>query len=118
MAQRKITYDDKSNNVTIVDRTKQATAEDFQDIKDTVNNNVDDINDRFYREDINLVANTDYNIPNPHSFTDAIPQIVQVKALDGTVILDAYLNVNQSTGDITIQVGSDFNNAIITSIGW
>ena len=37
MAARKITYLDKTNIRPITDRTKQATAEDFQDIKDSHN---------------------------------------------------------------------------------
>lgn len=43
MAQLKITYEDKTNPVPIVDRTQQATAADFNQIKQIVNNNADDV---------------------------------------------------------------------------
>lgn len=40
----KLTYSTKTNPVAITDRTKQATAEDFNEIKTVVNNCVDGIN--------------------------------------------------------------------------
>lgn len=40
----KLTYSNKTNPIAIVDRTKQATAEDFNEIKVVVNNCVDGIN--------------------------------------------------------------------------
>lgn len=40
----KLTYQTKTNPVAIVDRTKQATAEDFNELKATVNECVDGIN--------------------------------------------------------------------------
>lgn len=40
----KLTYGTKTNIVAISDRTKQATAEDFNDIKTVVNNVVDGVN--------------------------------------------------------------------------
>jgi hypothetical protein len=40
----KLTYDEKSNAEPITDRTTQATAEDFNDIKTTVNEVVDGVN--------------------------------------------------------------------------
>jgi hypothetical protein len=43
MAQGEITYGNKSNAVPVVNREEQATAEDFQDIKDIVNANAQDI---------------------------------------------------------------------------
>lgn len=43
MAQTQITYTDKTNKVVIVDRTKQATAEDFNEIKAAVNDNANDV---------------------------------------------------------------------------
>jgi len=118
MAQNQILYNDKSNAVPVADRDTQATAEDFQDIKDTVNNNATDVDDKFRSATINLVANTDYTQANLHTQTGAIPRMTIVKASDGTNILDAYLNTNQSTGITTINVGSNYNNAIFISIGW
>lgn len=118
MGQTLISYADKSNNVAIVDRTKQAAAEDFNELKTVVNNNANDVDDRFKLAVVNLVANTDYTWTNPHTATGAIPRLIQVKASDGTVILDAYMSVNQSTGLVTIQVGANYSNAILTSIGW
>lgn len=118
MAQSQITYNDKSNAVPIVDRDTQATAEDFQDIKDTVNVNADDVTDKFKEATINLVANTDYSQANLHINAGAIPKITQLKASDGTTILDAYINVDQGTGVTTINVGSNYTNAIFISIGW
>lgn len=118
MAQELLTYADKSNNVPIVDRTVQATADDFNEIKDAVNNNANDIDDRFKQVVVNLVADTDYNQANLHTATGAIPRMVQLRAEDGTVILDPYLNVDQATGITTINVGANFPNAIFTSIGW
>jgi len=118
MAQQLITYDDKSNNVPIVDRSQQASAEDFNEIKEVINANAEDVDDRFKQSIIDLVANVDYEQINLHTAMGAIPRIVQLKASDGTNILDAYLNVNQSTGLTTINVGSDFSNAIFISIGW
>ena len=43
MAVRKITYNNKSNPVPIINREEQACAEDFQDIKDTVNAHADEL---------------------------------------------------------------------------
>lgn len=43
MAQSKITYNDKINNIPITDRDKQASAEDFNEIKQVVNDNADDV---------------------------------------------------------------------------
>ena len=40
----KITYADKSNTIPVVDRPLQATAEDFNEIKEVVNNLVDRAN--------------------------------------------------------------------------
>ena len=40
----KLTYQTKTNPIAITDRTKQATAEDFNEIKTVVNNCVDGIN--------------------------------------------------------------------------
>lgn len=40
----KLLYDTKTNPVAIVDRTQQATAEDFNEIKTVVNNCADGIN--------------------------------------------------------------------------
>lgn len=118
MAQSKITYNDKSNAVPIVDRDTQAAAEDFQDIKDTVNDNADDVTDKFKEAEINLVANTDYSQANLHANVGAIPKITQLKASDGTNIIDAYISTNQTTGVTTINVGSNYTNAIFISIGW
>lgn len=118
MAQRKITYPDKSNAVPVIDRDTQATAEDFQDIKDVNSDNVDDINSRFKQAVINLVANVSYPQPNLHTATNAIPRMTQLKGSDGTNIIDAYLSTNQATGVTTINVGANFSNAIFISIGW
>jgi len=41
MAQSKITYEDKENNIPIVIRKKQVAAEDLNEIKSVVNSNVD-----------------------------------------------------------------------------
>jgi hypothetical protein len=66
---------------------------------------------------INLIADTDYIHTNP--FTgNKIPGTVNLFASDGTKILDAYINVNQTTGDITINVGANYSNAILKTIGW
>jgi hypothetical protein len=46
MSQDKITFDEKSNNVSIVDRQKQVAAEDLNEIKEVVNNNADDADER------------------------------------------------------------------------
>ena len=43
MARLKITYVDKNNVIPIVDRPSQATAEDFNEIKQVVNSLVDEI---------------------------------------------------------------------------
>lgn len=118
MAQEQITYNDKANPIPVDNRDQQATAEDFQDIKDTVNGNADDVTDRFKQVVIDLVARTDYIQANLHTETGAIPRNVQLKASDGTVILDPYINTNQSTGITTIQVGANYSNAIFISIGW
>ena len=116
--QEQITYNDKSNPVPIVDRERQATAEDFNDIKSVVNNNADNVDDKFKQVAINLVAKTDYEQANLHTATGAIPRNTQLKASDGTVILDAFIRVNQSTGVTTLNVGANYNNAIFISVGW
>ncbi len=66
---------------------------------------------------VNLVANTDYNQSNPFTLP-IIPRISELLASDGTKILDAYININQTSGDITIQVGANYNGAILNLIGW
>ncbi len=75
------------------------------------------INNRFAKQTINLVANTDLPISNPFVFP-IVPNIVQVRASDGTLILDAYQNVDPSDGDIVINTGANYTSAIITIIGW
>lgn len=40
----KLTYEDKENPNSVTDRKKQATAEDFNEIKEVVNNCVDGLN--------------------------------------------------------------------------
>ena len=40
----KLTYSTKTNPVSVTDRSKQATAEDFNELKEVVNNCVDGIN--------------------------------------------------------------------------
>lgn len=118
MAQSLITYNDKSNAVPIADRDTQATAEDFQDIKDVVNGNSEDVDDKFQSVVINLVANTDYNQANLHTQSNAIPRMTELKTSTGVKILDAYIGVNQTTGVTTINVGANYTNAIFISIGW
>ena len=44
MTVAKLTYEDKVNSVAIVERRLQATAEDFNDIKEIVNAAVDSVN--------------------------------------------------------------------------
>jgi len=73
---------------------------------------------RFNKQTINLVANVDYNaITNPFAFP-IVPNIIQVRASDGTLILDAYQNVDPLDGDIVINTGANYTGAIITIIGW
>ncbi len=72
---------------------------------------------RFNKQTINIVANTDYNISNPFVFP-IVPNIIQVRASDGTKILDAYENVNPANGNIIINTGANYTGAIITIIGW
>ena len=58
MAQlNKLTYQDKTNPVPVVDRPTQATAEDFNEIKATVNACVDGIN-QIKSDEAALVAGT------------------------------------------------------------
>lgn len=72
---------------------------------------------RFNKQTINLVANTDYDISNPFVFP-IVPNIVQIRASDGTLILDAYQNIAPADGDIIIYTGAAYTGAIITIIGW
>jgi len=73
---------------------------------------------RFDKQTTNLVADTDNtDITNPFVFP-IVPNVVQVRASDGTLILDAYQNVNPANGNITIQTGANYTGAIITIIGW
>ena len=65
----------------------------------------------------NLVADTDFVLSNPFTLP-IMPNLVNLMASDGTKILDAYININQSTGNVTMNVGANFNNAIITILGW
>ena len=75
------------------------------------------LQNRFNKQTVNLVANVDYPINNPFTFP-IVPNIVQVRASDGTLILDAYQNVNPANGNIIIQTGANYTGAIITIIGW
>ena len=80
-------------------------------------NDITALENRFDKQTINLVANTDYNITNPFVFP-IVPNIIQVRASDGTLIIDAYNNIDQSDGDIIINTGASYTGAIITIIGW
>lgn len=66
---------------------------------------------------INLVADTDYPIANPFPGL-VIPKFVEVLASDGTHIIGLYINMDQSSGVVTINSGSNYSNAIVNIIGW
>lgn len=87
-----------------------------------INNAVIALEGRFLSQIITLVADTDLPIPNPYTLP-IIPRIVDVKSLNiltnkAVNIIGLFKEVDQVTGDIVINSGSDFDNAILTIIGW
>lgn len=70
-----------------------------------------------YNDTINLVANTDYDISNPFDL-NRVPFDVNVYDSSGTRINVNYINIDQATGDITINVGANYTNAIVSVVGW
>ena len=75
------------------------------------------LENRFDKQTANIVANTDYTISNPFTLP-IIPNIVEVRASDGTKIIGLYNNIDQTSGDIILNSGSNYTGAIITIIGW
>ena len=65
-----ITYTDKTNVNAIVDRTKQSTAEDWQEVKDTINTNAVLLHRESTIESL-VDGNTSHTITFPVAFEDA-----------------------------------------------
>jgi len=65
---------------------------------------------------INLVADIDYTFANPYTLP-IIPRKVQLLKSTGEVINNPYVVINQTTGIITINVGTSYTGAIINTTG-
>jgi len=65
---------------------------------------------------INLVAGADYTFANPYTLP-VIPRTVELLKSTGEIINNAYILVNQTTGIITINVGTSYTGAIINTTG-
>jgi len=66
---------------------------------------------------INLVEDTDYTFSNPFNLP-IIPKSVELLRSTGEIIETKYAVINQTTGDIIINVGTTYTNAIINTTGW
>ena len=119
MAQEQITYNDKSNPVPIVDRQQQATAEDFQDIKDTVNSNAQDTETRlgfypFTFENADLVSGV---LSVPHNLNTGFPKVT-LRRPDGTfeepTQIMVYIDANNINLDFGGPIAAGTWNGLVT----
>ena len=65
---------------------------------------------------INLVADIDYTFANPYTLP-IIPRAVTLLKSTGEIIETKYAIINQTTGIITINVGTSYTGAIINTTG-
>jgi len=105
-----ITYINKTNLNAIVDRTKQSTAEDWQDVKDVVNN----LARLLHREsdDVALSVATSHEISFDDNFDDTdycIVKMVVYKEITGGIDDVGYFNLVKSVDKINFETYTDVN---------
>jgi len=105
----KLTYTNKTNPISVVDRTKQATAEDFNEIKSIVNDCVDGIN-WIKSDEVALVVGV-----NHVSFMAAYPAGVPYGIIvhncynsKGYLVAHKISNKTTSGFDVTVSEASTF----------
>lgn len=111
MAQEELTYDNKSNPVPIVDRTKQSTAEDFNDIKSIVNTNARDVNTRlnsypFTFDNSDLTSGV---LPVTHNLDTEFPKLT-LKRPNGTFEESTQIMVYVDTNNVNLDFGGDIDS--------
>jgi hypothetical protein len=108
MAQSQLTYDNKTNPIDVIDRSQQATAEDFNEIKSVVNANATDADDRITQNESDIASNTS-SISNKVSESD-------VNSSRGTLVYSARIlwldSVITKTEFINDKDGSTFISSI------
>ena len=72
---------------------------------------------------IDLVEDVNYTFSNPFNLPIIPAHVFIYKPITdlenpGQMIESPYISINQTTGDITINVGTSYTNAIIKTIGW
>lgn len=108
MAQTKITYTDKTNPIDVVDRSQQATAEDFNEIKTAINANADDADERMdqNKTDINTLKT---------NVGDKVTES-EVNASRGTLVYSARVVWDDSTITKTEFINNKNGSSFISSI--
>lgn len=99
-------------NINLGAAPNDGNGDTIRDGGDKINDNFIELYDRNKSTTQSLTANVDYVWANPFTLP-VIPKDAVMYASDGTKVLDAYININQSTGDITFNVGANFTNAIL-----
>lgn len=89
MAQKKITYDDKTDRFPIIDRLRQVTAADLNELKRVINDNADDVEVRFGQQ---------AGIPRLNK-----PHLVAVSSTMNSIWL-SFADVNSSPSEVGIEV--------------
>lgn len=105
----KLTYATKSNKIAVADRTTQATAEDFNEIKEVVNNCVDGIN-LIKADEVALIAGVN-NVVFLTAYPIGLPfAIVVHNCYNASGYLVAHTITNKTvTGfDVTVSEAVDF----------
>lgn len=105
----KLTYATKSNKVAVDDRTTQATAEDFNEIKTVVNNCVDGIN-LIKADEVALTAglnNVLFLVPYPAGVSFAIV-VHNCYNPDGYLVAHTITNKTVNGFDVTVSEAVNF----------
>jgi len=115
MAQlNKLTYEDKTNPVAVVDRPTQATAADFNDIKEIVNACVDGVN-YIKSDEANLIAG-DNTVTFIAPYALGVPYSVIVhNCYDTNGYLVAHRISNKTKDGFDVNVGKDCTIVYLTA---
>jgi len=99
----KLTYETKTNPNAVTDRTKQATAQDFNEIKTVVNNCVDGIN-WIKCDEVNITAGTTRILFN-EAYPEGIPFAIlihEIRNSKGYLVSHGITNKDRFGFDVTV----------------
>jgi hypothetical protein len=102
----KITYDDKSNQITPTDPDRQVTAEDLNEIKESVNDLYDGENDNITTERIPYKSSTGIFASSPLYYDVSENKVVSDVTFEvpgGTIKIGEATDLSASTGEVIIR---------------